>query len=96
VCVRPEREERELLRLLRGGLGDAGAAVAGVDDEQAGEPVDVALAARVPDVVALALDDDGHAGALGHHRLACEVHPEVVAGLGLQVGVVDGHRVPQL
>ena len=64
--------------------------------KQAGEAVEVALAARVPDVVALALDDDGDPRSLGHDRLAREVHPEVVAGLGLQVGVVDGHRVPQL
>ena len=42
--VRPDGEERELLRLPRGDLGEAPAAVAGVDDEQAGEAVDVALA----------------------------------------------------
>lgn len=89
-------EEGELFGLLRGRLRDAAAAVPRVHDEQAREPVEVALAVRVPDVVALALDDDRHARPLGHDRLAREVHPEVVAGLGLQVGVVDGHRVPQL
>ena len=61
--VRPDREERELLGLLRGGLGEALAAVAGVHDEEAGQAVDVLLARRVPDVVALALDDDRHAVA---------------------------------
>ena len=45
------------------------------------------LPAAVPDAVSLALDDDRHAGALGHDRLAGEVHPEVVAGHRLQLGL---------
>ena len=51
-------------------------------------------------MVPLALDDDRDAGSFGHHGLAGEVHPEVVAGfrleVGLQVDFVKRHRVPQL
>ncbi len=62
VRVRPDREERELLGLPRGGLGEALAAVAGVHDEEPGEGRRCScLPLRVPDVVALALHDDGHA-----------------------------------
>jgi hypothetical protein len=103
--VRPDREEREFLRLPGCHLGEATAPVPGVHDEEAGEPVDVLLALRVPDVVALAAGDDRHAGLL-QRRLPGEVHPEVVLGLLLQVGLVIGgccgggavesHRVPQL
>ena len=56
--VAPERVEVELLDLARGGLAELGAAVAGVDAEQAGEAVEVALAVLVVDVAALAADDD--------------------------------------
>jgi len=54
VRVRPQREERELFGLLRSSLSEPLAAVARVDDEQAGEAVEVALAAVIPDVVAFA------------------------------------------
>ena len=48
VRVRPDREERELLGLARARLGEPAATVTGVDDEQAGEAVDVLLARRSP------------------------------------------------
>ena len=87
VGVGPQREEGELLGLLGGRLGELLAAVADLDDEQAGEPVDVLVAAVVPDLVALAADDDRHlAAALLVGRVAGEVHPQVVAGgLGVEV-----------
>ena len=53
VRVAPQRVEVELLDLARGGLAELGAAVAGVAAEQAGEPVEVAVAVLVPDVAAL-------------------------------------------
>ena len=90
VGVRPQREERELFRLLAGCLGEALAAVAHLHDEEAREAVDVLLAVRVVDVVALAAHDDGHAVAGLHARLAGEVHPEVVFRLLLQVGLGRG------
>ena len=91
VRVRPQREERELFGLLRSSLSKPLAAVARVDDEQAGEAVEVALAAVIPDVVAFAAHDDGHPGGV-QYRLAGEVHPQVVLGLLLQIGggVHDG------
>ena len=48
VGVGPEREEGELLGLLGGRLGELLAAVADLDDEQAGEAVDVLVAAGRP------------------------------------------------
>jgi hypothetical protein len=111
VRVGPDREERQRLGLLGGHLGQALPTVPGRDDEQAGEPVDVALAVAVEDVVALAADHDRHLGPGLVRAVAGEVHPEVVAGLLLQGVVVDrrervvgaqargrfgdGHRVPQ-
>ena len=58
-----------------------GAAVAGLHREQAREAVDVAVALVVPDVVAVAADDDGHMPAVLVHGVAGEVHPQVVARL---------------
>ena len=58
VGVGPQREERQLAGLLGRRLGELGAAVADLDDEQPGEPVEVAPALVVPDVGALAPDDD--------------------------------------
>ena len=48
------------LRLLRGGVGELGAAVAELADEEPGQGVEVPLALGVPDVGALTADDDGH------------------------------------
>lgn len=42
VGVGPDREERQLLRLLEGGLGEFRAAVTGLDHEQTRETVEVA------------------------------------------------------
>ena len=58
VRVAPERVEVELLDLAGGGFAELGAAVAGVDAEEAGEAVEVAVAVLVVDVAALAADDD--------------------------------------
>ena len=91
VRVRPEREERELLGLLRGCLSQLLAAVPDLDDEQPGEAVDVLVAAVVPDLVAVAAGDDRNAvaqaalAAVLEDRVAREVHPQVVAsGLAVQ------------
>ena len=79
VGVGPQREERERLGLLGGGLRQLAAAVPGLHDEQPGQAVEVAAALVVPDVRALALDHDRHgAGVVG--RVAGEVQPQVVAG----------------
>ncbi len=100
--VRPEREERQLGGLLGRGLGELGAPVAELADEQAGQRVEVPLAAGVVDVRAVAADDDGDLGRLVAPHPG-EMHPEVVArGLlqTVEVGVVEGvgrhHRVPHL
>ena len=58
VGVGPQREERQLGRLLGGGLRELDPAVAGLHDEQPGQPVEVAAAGVVPDVRALAARDD--------------------------------------
>src|SRR5690606_22291275 len=86
VRVRPEGEERELFRLPRRDLREAAPAMARVDDEEPREPVEVLLAVRIPDVVALAPHDDRRA-VLFEHRLAREVHPQMVFGLLLQLGL---------
>ena len=87
VGVGPQRHEGQLLGLLRGGLGELGASVAELADEQAGEAVEVALAVAVPDVGALTAHDDRHVGLLVA-GVPGEVHPEVVARGLLEVGVV--------
>ena len=58
VRVGPEREVGQLARLPGRGLGDLGPAVADLADEQPGQPVQVALAVLVIDVLALAAHDD--------------------------------------
>ncbi|GAA3081268.1 hypothetical protein GCM10020254_27060 [Streptomyces goshikiensis] len=94
VRVRPDGEEGEFLRLLVGDLGQFLAAVTGVDHEQSGETVEVALALVVPDVGALAPDDGGDGGVLvGRH--AGEVHPQVVVR-GLGEVLAHGYRVPHM
>ena len=80
VGVGPEREERELLGLLRRRLGQLRAPVPRLHDEQPREPVEVAPARGVPDVRALAPRDHGDRAALLVRRVPREVHPEVVAG----------------
>ena len=85
VGVAPERVEVELFDLARRRLAQLGATVAGVDAEEAGEAVEVALAVIVVDVTALAAGDDRDlvAGAVGAH--AREVHPEMSLRQLLQV-----------
>ena len=63
VRVGPVREEAELARLVGAGLRDVGAAVADVHAEQRAQAVEVAVAVLVPDVAALAADDDRDLGA---------------------------------
>ena len=84
VRVAPVGEEAELLDLLGGGLADLGAAVAGVHAEQRGQAVEVALAVLVPDVAAVALDDDGQL-VVRVRAHAGEVHPQVPACQLLQL-----------
>ena len=86
VRVRPEREEGEVAGLLRRRLGQLVPPVAGLDDEQPGEPVEVAPAAVVPDVGPLAAHDDRDLVALAVRRLAGEVLPQVLAGGEAAVG----------
>src|SRR6185503_11580855 len=82
----PEGVEVELFDLPGGGLAVLGAAVAGVDAEEAGEAVEVAVAVFVEDVAALGPGDDRHlvVGAVGAHPR--EVHPEVLASQLLEIG----------
>src|SRR5690606_5662930 len=65
--------------LLGGGLGQLAAPVPGLDDEEAGQPVEVALAVDVVDVGALTADDGGNLGVLVG-AVPGEVHPQVVLG----------------
>ena len=107
VRVGPQREERELTRLLACGLGQLRAAVPGLHHEESGEPVEVALAVAVPDVRPLAAHDHRNLLVLVR-REPGEVHPQIVVRGLLQPGVLRGrvafgrgglcggrHRVPQ-
>ena len=80
VRVGPVREEAELAGLVGAGLGHVLAAVADVDAEQRAQAVEVAVAVLVPDVAAVAADDDRDLGAVGVGAHAAEVHPEVALG----------------
>jgi hypothetical protein len=85
VRVAPQRVEVELFHLTRGGIGQLGAAVAGVDAEEAREAIEVAVAVVVVDVAAVGAGDDRHLLALiGAH--ASEVEPEVALGEILKTG----------
>jgi hypothetical protein len=81
---RPQREEREGLSLLGRRLGEFGAAVADLHDEQPRQAVDELVAVAVPDVDALAAGDDRRGDVVA---VAGEVAPEVALGLGGHVGV---------
>jgi hypothetical protein len=95
VGVAPVRIEAKLPALLRGRLGDLGAAVAGVHTEERGEPVEVALVVLVVDVRALTAHDDGDLVLVVVRAHPGEVHPEMAACLLLKrtrrpgVGLVD-------
>ena len=85
--VRPVRVERQLAHLLERRLADLLAvAVADVDREEPGERVEVALAVRVPEVAAVAPDDDRDVLAVAEAAHPGEVHPQVVPGELLEVG----------
>src|SRR5262249_15772690 len=85
--VRPVGVEGQLTHLLERRLADLLAvAVADVDREEPCERVEVALAVRVPQVPALAPDDDRHPPAPAAPPHAREVHPQVGARELLQVG----------
>ncbi len=75
--VGPQREERELLGLLGGGLGELDAAVADLDHEQTRQTVEVTLAVDVVDVRALTSDDHRHVRPVVS-AVTGEVHPEIV------------------
>ena len=95
VGVGPQRHERELGGLLGRRLGDVGASVAELVDEQATQTVQVPLALGVVDVGALTPHDHGHL-ALLVDGMTGEVQPQVVAAGRLQagevlVGVEGGH-----
>ena len=61
VGVGPDREVPECRRLVAGGTGQFGAAVAQLADEQSGQAIQVTVALIVPDVAAIAALDDVHA-----------------------------------
>ncbi len=90
--VRPGVEEAELGRLVGTRLGDVGSAVADVDAEQRGEPVEVPAALRVVHVAPLAANDDGEVRRSERR----EAHPEVSPRGGADLlavgdGVGRGH-----
>ena len=62
VRVAPHREVRELAGLLGGGVGELGATVTDLRDEQAREAVEVALAVLVVDPRAFAAHDHRDVG----------------------------------
>jgi hypothetical protein len=84
VSVAPVRGEVELADLGRHRVADLGPAVAGVYAEEAREAVEEAIAVLVPDVRALAANDDRHLvlGVVAAH--AGEVEPEVTQRLFLE------------
>ena len=93
VRVAPQRVEVELLDLAGGGLAELGAAVAGVDAEEAGEAVEVAVAVLVVDVAALAADDDRDLVVVAVGAHSREVHPEMSPGLLLKAGPTSAARL---
>src|SRR4051795_11045728 len=86
VRVGPRREEAELAGLVGAGLGDLVAAVADVHAEERAQAVEVAVAVLVPDVAAVALDDDRDVRALAVGAHAAEVQPQVALGEVLERG----------
>ena len=79
VRVGPEREVGQLRRLLPRGVGDLGAAVPDLADEQPGQAVQVAPAVVVEDIRPGPAHDHGDV-AVGVGRHPGEVHPEVAFG----------------
>src|SRR3954451_3500390 len=98
VRVGPRGEEAELLGLVGARLGDLGAAVADVHAEQRAQAVEVLVAVLVPDVAAVALDDDGDLRPIAVGAHPAEVHPEMALGEVLKgalgrYGLGCGHAV---
>src|ERR671929_2124126 len=87
----PDGEVAELARLGGGRFGQLMPSMAGLDDEQAGQPVEIAAAVLVPDVGALAPHDDRDL-FLGVGAESSEVHPQVALGQLLQGNSGHGHR----
>ena len=84
--VGPVGVEGQLAHLRERRLADLLAvAVPDVDREQTGEGVEVALAVRVPEVTAVALDDDRDVLAVAVAAHPGEVHPQVILGELLEV-----------
>ena len=79
VRVGPEREERQLAGLLVSGLRELHPTVSDLHDEQARQPIEVALALRVIDISPVTAHDHRYVGLLVG-RQSAEVHPEVVPG----------------
>ena len=80
VRVGPDREEGQLFGLAGGGLGQHASAVPGLDDEQPGQAVEIALAAVVEDRRTLPTDDHRWRGVpVGAH--AGEMQPQVLRGI---------------
>ena len=75
VRVRPNGEEGEFFGLLGGCGGQLGSSVPQLNDEQAGQAVEIPASLIVPDVRALALDDDGYVATLVVRGVSGEVHP---------------------
>ena len=74
--IAPERKERQRARLSGRDLGQFGTAVADLNGEQPGQPVQVALAAVVEDGDTLAARDDGRREV---RTVPGEVQPKVVS-----------------
>ena len=84
--------ETSVQAVVPGRLGQLLATVARLHDEQAGQAVEVLAALGVPDVHAVALDDDGDVVGVVVGPVTGEVHPQVpLAGLLQVVVVVEGH-----
>ena len=84
--VVPDREVRELFRLLAGGLGELVAAMAHLHGEQARQPVEQSLAGSVPHVATLAPRDDVDRMGVVVATEPREVHPQMTAGELTQFG----------
>ena len=87
VGVGPEGEVRELFCLSACSLGEFLPAVAHLDDEQAGEAIEVFVALRVVDVGAFAPLDDRDLVVLVVGTHAAEVQPEVVPCVLVELAV---------
>src|SRR5215470_6714261 len=97
MSIGPQREVGEFGGLAGARLGDFASTVPDLADEQAGQPVKVALAVLVVYVLTLAADDYRDVG-IRVPRMAGEVQPQVALRCLLQCGLagLGVHLVPQL